>query len=182
MNHVYRAINYIAFGFLFCVVNLNVTFTSFTINITPAWLGYILLYFGLSEIKEYKYSWLRYFAIVLAVFDLVLWIVNLFNIANVEYVRVVLAILHAVFAYLLMGVIIEIAKIEGSAYVAKFQLMRLISTIAYILSTALILLAMLNDKLAIAAVIAGIIVLIAYIFTCILLFRFRKELKDREEI
>lgn len=48
-----KGLTYIAFGFLFTFVNINLKISGTTVNITPAFIGWTLLFLSFSELGDY---------------------------------------------------------------------------------------------------------------------------------
>ena len=70
-----RGLSLIAFGFLFTLMNINLTFNGFKINIMPDFVGWLLFFlaFGSLGVFAEGLKWLRWVALVLMVISAAFW-------------------------------------------------------------------------------------------------------------
>ena len=73
-----KGISYVAFGFLFTLININLTFNGATVNIVPDFLGWILFFLAYDKLGSYMENrvYLKWGFLIMAVFKGVLWILD----------------------------------------------------------------------------------------------------------
>ena len=181
MKKLYQALLLIAAGLLICTVNIYINFGKITVNVTPTWLGYLLLFFGLQKLDSRRYRWLPYYVLILAAGDIFSWIIGFTGFTfNGSYLEIVLSVLYVVFVCCLMSAVIDVARSLKSENVSKLKIVRLILMLTGIISTALIVLAALDERFAFVYMLNGVIGLIAYAVSVAVLYMFYKEMKERE--
>ena len=64
-----KALTYVAIGFLFTLINLNITIGTITINFTPDFVGWILFFLAFDKLGSYVEgkTYLKWMALVLAI-------------------------------------------------------------------------------------------------------------------
>ena len=65
-----------AFGFLFTLINLNLTLNGKTLNITPDFIGWILFFLAFDRLGSYVKGkeYLKWMSLVLAILSAALWV------------------------------------------------------------------------------------------------------------
>ena len=178
-----KGISYIAFGFLFTLVNLNLTFNGATVNFMPSFIGWFLIFLACGEFGEYsdEKPYLKWFALVLALCSAAVWMLETFKPELLaDTIKTVVACAEAICMFILFGVLENIAGDLNSSRAGTISFLKYFNLIIYIAFAGLTILgaALNNDGLILTGVFAGFLCLAAAIYTMFVLFGLRKEVKN----
>ncbi len=184
MEKLYKGINYTAIGLLFMVLSINIDFGVFRINIIPDWVGFILMFFSLCEFEDdrHKHLLLKIVSIIGALFAIAEWIIEILNNPiDITMFSFVFSLLKLLMIFAVLGIVIRIAKAVKSPYAQKLNVTRTVMLLGLVLTLiAAILTYYLDEMFALAATVAGAVVLICAVITIIMMNGFKKELKNLE--
>ena len=182
-----KGLRLIAIGFLFTLINLNITTNNHVINFTPDFIGWILICAGLGNMKNETGSVLMYqvCAVVLAVVSLGLWVAKLiFPKYDLSIYESVAGLISTLFIFALLSLLEKVARKYHSTHSNDLKVLKFVYLIVYILFQATALTAQIlpMEVVAVVATIVGIGALITAIATAIILFKLSFELdRDNEE-
>ena len=74
--NIKKGISYVAFGFLFTLVNFNINFPSVSINIMPDFIGWLLFFLAFDKLGDYVSSkpYLKWMALALMIVSGAVWL------------------------------------------------------------------------------------------------------------
>ncbi len=176
-----KALSFIAFGFLFTLLNININ----SINFTPSFIGWILLFLAYDNLGTYTEGkiWLKWTALALAVLSFAVWILGLTNPDfSTRVLDAIISVVSAVYLYFLLGILENVANDFGSSLTRKLHTVKYVNLVAVCLLelvaiqlpaqggtpdtfTSVLVMALLFLSLGIA------------IYMMFLLFRLRKDIK-----
>ena len=185
--NIKKALSYAAFGFMFTLVNINLTFDTLTVNVTPDFIGWILLYVGFDKFGTYveNKKYLKALSLILIILSAGLWAIDLFRLdLPLTIVKVVANVLSAIYIFGLFTILTKVADDYHSAHADTIRYLKYINVVLFLLLSILGLVA---DRLSIpvlAAVFAvlGILALVSAIISMVVLFRLRKEINERPDV
>lgn len=121
-----KALIYIAVGYLFILVNINLKFPNFSFDILPNFIGYFLQFAGILLLKEYTNDkkYLHVLSIILAVLSLIILVSNYMK-TEIPYLRLISNIIDIVYMFLLFDVLIKIANDYHSYEEIKLKVLRI---------------------------------------------------------
>ena len=180
---VKRGIRLIAVGFLITLVNLNITSGSYKINITPDFVGWILIFIGCGLLGDYvrRRPYYQIGAFLLAMINLALYIIDLikFDFDYLHYIEIGTTVFTTLYIFILLGLLQKIGKDNGFAHTNSLGVLKFAYIFIYVLFEVLSL--FLNDLplelLSVIMTIAGGAALVVAIVTCILLFRLSMDIR-----
>ncbi len=181
-----KGISYVAFGFLFTLVNVNLNFQSGTLNIAPDWVGWILFFFAYVLLGEYVAGkpYLRWIPLVMVILTGAVWILNLAKPElDISILTLITGIISAAYMFVLFGVLETIGRDYDSWHTETIRTLKFVNLIAYLVSLLFILLARVTASAAVAGafLIVGVVMIVAAIVTLVVLLKFRKEMQGRME-
>lgn len=182
--NIKKALSYAAFGFLFTLVNINLTFNTLTVNITPEFIGWILLFVGFDKFGTYveKRKYLKVLSLLLIIISAALWAIDLFRLdLPLTIVKVVSNTLSAIYIFGLFTVLTKVADDYHSTHTDTIRYLKYINVVLFLLLSVLGLVADRMSIPALAAVFAvlGILALVSAIISMVVLFLLRKEINGR---
>lgn len=181
-----KGLSLVAFGFLFTLVNLNLTFNGSSLNVMPDFVGWILFFLAIDPLGDYAADkkYLKWAALVLAVFTAAFWILDL---AKPELdpglVKTVVSVAETVYMFLLFGVLEKIAHDFASPLEGSIRTLKILN-VALIAGFVVIgLLAAANGSMALTgtAAVLGVAALVAAIVTMVTLFKLKREIAEKTE-
>ncbi len=187
--NIKKGISLAAFGFLFVLVNINITLFELTINLTPDFVGWILMFLSFEKLGSYAEgkNYLKWMALVMAVFTAAEWIIEItmpgFDISVVSWV---FAIVSAVFLFIYLGIIEKVAHDVASSNESTIRMLRILIAVlngVWLVLELVILIGGVTDLVKILLTVTGVAVLAATVFMAVVLFRLRKEVnEERAEV
>lgn len=182
--NIKKGIRLIALGFLFTLVNVNLTSGNTKINITPDFIGWIMIFFGCGMLGDYVKGkpWYKWGAFLLAILSAALWVTELidFNLNfDVKYLEIGTTVATTLYILLILGLLQKIGKDYGSALTGNLGVLKIVYLVVYILFQAVSLFidTLPLEVLSIILTIAGGAALVTAIITCIILFRMSIEIE-----
>ncbi len=184
--NIKKALSFVAFGFLFTLININITLDTITINFTPDFIGWILLYVGFDKFGTYveKKKYLKLISLLLIIVSAALWAFDLFGLdLPLSIVKSVANILSAVYMFELFTVLTRIAEDNQSSHADTIRYLKYINVILFLLLSGISLIAdrMTLSTLAVTFTVLGVLALISAIISAVILFRLRKEINEKPE-
>ncbi|MBQ2509548.1 MAG: hypothetical protein II529_01870 [Erysipelotrichaceae bacterium] len=184
--NIKKALSYAAFGFMFTLININLTLNSLTVNITPNFIGWILLFVGFDKFGKYveNKKYLKVLSLILIVLSAALWAIDLFRLdLPVTIVKVVTNVLSAIYIFGLFTILTRVAEDYHSTHADTIRYLKYINVILFLLLSILGLVAdrLSIPVLAIIFAILGILALVSAIISMVVLFRLRKEINERPD-
>ena len=180
-----KALSYVAFGFLFTLINLNLTIGSLTINVTPDFIGWILFFLAFDKFGSYLEgkSYLKWISLCVAIVSAATWLLDLvMPEVDPGYLNTVVSTVSVIYTFILFGTLVEIAEECGSATAKTLNFLKYINVVLHVAFVVVGLTAASdtsNTVLLGAAAIIGALALVAAIFTCVTLFRLRKDYNEK---
>ena len=124
-----KGISYIAFGFLFTLLNINLNFNGTSINITPDFVGWILMFLAFDHLGQYveNKGYLKWIALILAILTGVIWVYGLVKPElSIDTVKTVVSFAGVVFMFILFGVLEEVARDKAPIYVKNISMLKIL--------------------------------------------------------
>ena len=180
-----KAISYIAFGFLFISLNINITINNLsTFNLLPDFVGWILFALAYAKMKKYASDNLAllWIPVVMALYSAVEW-ASAFRGAELlpGWLGLIFSILRLVYLFTLFGRLEMLAEDYAPHMTSMIHTLKILQLAFQIGQTALIVLAMLqmSDLFALLAMIALIAGVILTIVSCVTLFQLRSAVTEQ---
>ena len=183
---VKKGLSYVAFGFLFTLVNINLSFNGTTVNIMPDFVGWILLFLAFDQLGSYmeEKSYLKWISLIMIILTAVRWVLDVFMTEiNIDILSTVSAIISAVYMFMLFGVLEKIARDYGSQRESTLHMVKILNLALYIAFALLGLLTLVTESMGIGTLtlIVGIAALVTAIITLVTLFKLKKEIGNQVE-
>lgn len=182
MNYL-DAIGKISWGYIFIYISLNLG----TVNIFPAWVGFLLIYLALGAVTAMEPSakLLKPFALLLMAEDLAEWALNIFSMTpDLYWIDVFASVIILYFHFQLLTNLSNIAENQGSQYAGRLKKLRSVQTV-FMTAAALI---PVSRRAAITLAESGVAVfgiglfgVIVMLVICATLFQYKRELSAMEE-
>lgn len=179
--NIQKALSFIAFGFLFTLLNININ----SINFTPSFIGWILLFLAYDNLGTYTEGkvWLKWTSLALGVLSLVIWILGLTKPEfSTRVLDAVLSAASAVYLYFLLGILENVADDYGSGLSRKLHTVKLVNLVAVCLMELIAIQIPAQgtpDTLMTVLVFALMLLALGLaIYMMFLLFRLRKDIKQ----
>jgi len=184
--NIKKALSLVAFGFLFTLVNLNLTVSGGTINVTPDFIGWILLFLAFDKLGNYVESkgFLKWISLGMAVMTCVIWgMETLKPELDAGSLKTLGAIVSLIYMYFLFGVLEQVAADSRSRYVSAIGTLKILNLVLYVgfIAAGLGVAAAGSSVLALLAAGIGVAALVCAVITAVVLFKLRREVRDRTE-
>ena len=178
-----KGLSYVAFGFLFTLVNFNLTLNGGTVNVMPDFVGWILFFLAFDKLGTYisDKKYMKWISLILAVVTAALWILGMAKPElDVDVFNTLAAVVSAVYMFILFGVLENIARDYKSSRAETIRMLKILNLVLYVafMVLALAYYFVKEDALAVITAFIGITMLVAAIFTAFVLFALRKEVKE----
>ncbi len=181
-----KSLKYIAFGFLFTLLNINLTAGTLKINVMPDFIGWILFFIAFDGLGDYGKGkeYLKWIALGLLIATAVLWV---FSIArpslDLNIVDTVVTVVSAVFMFVLFGILEKIAGDIGSKRASILRMLKYFNLVLYVLFIVTASLAgyVSLENYAIPAALTGVAALVCAIVSAFVLFGLSKEVSENQE-
>ncbi|MBQ6559452.1 MAG: hypothetical protein IJL85_01345 [Erysipelotrichaceae bacterium] len=171
-----KGISYIAIGFLFTLVNINLKLNSTTLNITPDFIGWILIFFAFDRLGHYteNKAYLKWIALILAILTGVIWVYGIMKPEfDIDIVKTIVSFVSVGYMFLLFNILEKIAKDHAPTFEKNISMLKIINLVLYI---GFFVTAMLTTRdqqtFAMLAFVFGTATLISAIVTAVTLIRF----------
>ncbi len=181
-----KGLLYAALGFMFVLVNINLQFDAKSVNITPDFIGFILLYLSLGYLGNYAADkgYLKWTAMILALCSAALWIFGLVSDADVSVIRSLVSLVNAFFMFVYLGIIAQIAYDHQSVRADTLNMLRYVSAgvevflavLSMTVSRFMIVDGRMNPAGVVLILFGGLVGLAAAVWTMFTLFGVRKEI------
>lgn len=180
--NIQKALSFIAFGFLFTLLNININ----SINFTPSFIGWILLFLAYDNLGKYNEDkvWLKWTALALAVLSLAVWILGLTNPDfSTRILDAIISVVSAVYLYFLLGMLENVADDYGSGLSKKLHNVKLVNLIAVCLLELIAIQLPAQGQtpdtlMSVLVVVLLFLTLGIAIYMMFLLFRLRKDIRE----
>ena len=184
--NIKKALSFVAFGFLFTLININITLDTITVNFTPDFIGWILLYVGFDKFGTYveKKKYLKVISLLLIIVSAALWAFDLFRLdLPISIVKSIANILSAVYMFELFTILTKVAEDNHSSHADTIRYLKYINVILILLLSVISLIAnrLTLSVLAVTITVLGVFALISAIISMVVLFRLRKEINEKPE-
>lgn len=181
--NIKKGISLAAFGFMFVLVDFNLTLDGSTICITPDFVGWILFFLAYDNLGDYisDKPYLKYMPAALAVLSLAIWILN---IARPGLDTIILNplcnIVSAVFMFLFFGVLENVAEDYGSSRTGSLRILKYLNLACELALFIIGLLSRVLDVqlIAVMMLVVGFVAIGSAIVTMFTLFGLRKEINQ----
>lgn len=180
-----KALSYVAFGFLFTLINLNIIIGTVTINFTPDFIGWILFFLAFDKFGSYLEgkSYLKWISLCVAIVSAATWLLDLVMPQfDTGILNTIVSTVSVIYTFILFGTLVKIAEEYGSATAKTLNFLKYINVVLHIAFVVVGYTAALdtsNTALLGAAAVIGALALVAAVFTCVTLFRLRKDVSDK---
>lgn len=181
-----KGIRLIAFGFLFTLININLTFGNVTVNVFPDFVGWILMSMAIDPLGVYTEDrrYLKYVCMAMIVLSGALWLLGILAPdLNTQILGSVCDLISAAYIFILFESLIHIGEDNGSAYTDMLRFLRWANLAVFIAFGIIGLLFpgvdSSNIRTAAIAVIPMILIgLVVAIMTAVTLFKLNKEISS----
>ena len=181
-----KGLSLVAFGFLFTLVNLNLTLNGSALNVMPDCIGWFLLFLAIDCLGDFASDkkYLKWAALVLAVFTAAFW---LLDVAQPELVpgalKTLVSVAEAAYMFLLFGVLEKIAHDYGSQREGSIRTLKILNLALFAGFVVIGLLAAARGSMALTGTTAvlGVAFLVAAIVTMVTLFKLKREIAEKTE-
>lgn len=172
-----KAINLIAWGYIFLYFNINVGI----VNIMPAWVGFIFFIIAINKTickEEPSAKLLQPLGIFLAVYNGIIWVLSILELSyNTSLIGTLATVISMYFHFQLLTNVAAIA--EKCEYPEKKKLLTL-RTVLIILETVLMFSETFVEEYYTVVVVIAIVEVVIAVWICIVLFNFKKYFRKTE--
>ena len=183
--NIKKGLTYVAFGFLFTLVNLNLNWEGGSLNVMPDFIGWILLFLATGCLGTYmeQKMYLKWISLVMIILSGAVWVLGVAGLDDrIGVLKTVAGIVSAVFMLLFFGVLEEIARDYGSQRESTLRMLKYINfALCMVLTVLGFTIREVNTTLALAVTALGACALVAAVVTAVVLFGLRKEISARAE-
>ena len=179
-----KGLSLVAFGFFFTLVNFNLTLNGATLNVTPDFIGWILLFLAYDKLGKYTADkkYIKWLSLLLIVMTAAVWLSEIVKPElDVGTVRTFNTVLSGVYMFFLFGSLVELARDYGSQREGILGVLKYLNP-ALLLGFVAVGIAGVTAKSAALTLLAGLLgvaALAAAIVTMVVLFQLRKEISDK---
>ena len=181
-----KGLSFVAFGFMFTLVNLNLTLNGATLNVMPDFIGWILLFLAHDRLGKYLSGkvYLKYLALLLAFMTGGAWVME---IAKPELdlgaVKTFVTVLSAFYMFVLLGALAVLARDLDSRLEGIITVLRILDPLLCLGFVAAAFAGVSSGSMGLTGLagVLGLAALAAAIVTMIVLFRLRGEIRRKAE-
>lgn len=184
-----KGLTYTAFGFLFTLIDFNLTVNGEAISVTPDFIGWILFFLAYEKMGDYFRGkpYMKWIPLVMAVLSAAIWGFGFVSPdKDLRYLKSAAGLLDMIYIFFLLTILARVADDHGSSRGAAMRKLRWVFVIAELVMTVIGFLAEGGagaNEIAVPVVAAAVAVLIAAIMTAVTLFGLRKEIQaDKQQI
>lgn len=179
-----KGLSFVAFGFFFTLINLNLTLNGAKLNVTPDFIGWILFFLAFDLLGTYVKDklYLKWLSLVLVIITAADWVLEITKPElDTGAVRTFVTVLSGVYMYLLFGALEVIARDFKSSEESTIRILRILNIVLYLgfVAAALAGASSGASALLLLSAILGMAALIAAIITMVVLFRLKGEIGDK---
>ena len=181
--NIKKGIRLIAIGFLFTLININVTVNEHVINFMPDFVGWILIGIACTKLDDYVKGKPFYMigAILLGICNLAIALVTLFlPKMDITIYKTGVSVLTIIYVFALLTLIEKIGKDKGYKDAGSIRILKYVYLIVFILFQAMTFAAsyLPVNVLAFIVSISGLTALVTAIITAVVLFRMSILMED----
>ena len=182
--NIRKGVSYVAFGFLFVLMNFNLNFGHTTINVCPDFVGWILFYLAFDLLGDYisSKSYMKILSLVMVILTGALWVLELVKPGfDTTVIKAISNLINVFYMFILFGVLENIATDFNSTKTGTIRFLKyfnLFSCICLVVASFLVN-RMNSVYLASFVIILGVLVIVAAIVTLVTLFGLRKEINEK---
>lgn len=172
-DDVCQAVQFIAWGYILIYWDVNLC----NLNILPDWLGYFLMLAALPILTEEVKSagLLRPFGILLALWEIALWLVALLNISAESYLLTVLVtVVEIYFHFQMLTNLAELAEKRNCPGKKNILVLRTVNT----LLTTFSMLAINWQEMAVLVYVMVFAQLATAVWICVVMFQLKRFLEE----
>lgn len=177
-----NAIGKISWGYVLLYISINIG----TVDILPAWLGFLLIFLALEGVAslESSASLLKPFAAILMIEAGTEWVLDMFSLMpDLYWLDVVIGVISLYFHFQLLTNLAQVAEGQGSKYAGRLKKLRTLQTIFFTIMALVpvsirMRISLLESSLFIIAL--ALINILVMLLICITLFSYKKELEGME--
>ncbi len=178
-----KGLTYIAIGFLFTLVNFNLTLNGATINIMPDFVGWILLFLSYDLLGHYTdgKQYLKWISMALIILYGVIWVTDILKPELDTGILVTIGgVVSTVFLFIYFGILERIAEEYDSPRASTIGLLKYFYVALYVafVVTALLSVDPVRMSLVYLATILGFSALVVSIMTAFVLFKLRNDIRE----
>ncbi len=179
-----KGLSYVAFGFLFTLVELNLNFQNGTINVMPDFIGWILFFLAFDKLGIYveNKKYLKWISLVMIILTGTIWVLGIAKPEiSTDILTTTATIISLIYMFILFGAVEQIARDDQSKKESTIHMLKIINLVLYagFVITALGFAAASQGALAMLAAVLGVAALVAAIVTLVVLFQLRKEISGK---
>lgn len=184
--NIKKGLSFVAFGFLIILVNLNLTLNGHTVNISPDFIGWLLLFFAHDKLGAYTEDkgYLKWTALILAILSGAFWVLELVGVdADITAFETVINIAAAAYMFILFSVLESVARDCGSEHESMIGMLKYINLALFVILTVMSMFAEkgISSNLYLGAfAVIGAAAVVAAVVTAVTLFRLKGEIDNVE--
>lgn len=184
--NIKKGLSFVAFGFLIILVNLNLTLNGHTVNVTPDFIGWLLLFFAHDKFGVYTQDkgYLKWVSLILAILTGAFWVLDLAGFdADITIFEAVANIVAAAYMYILFSILESVARDYGSENESTIRMLKIINLALFVILAVMGMFAEkgISSNLYLGAfAVIGAAALIAAVVTAVTLFRLKGEIDNVE--
>ena len=181
--NIKKGISLIAFGFAFVLVNLTLTLNGRSICVTPDFVGWILFFMSFDLLGSYiaDKAYMKWISLILAIVTGAIWMLKIAAPEmNTSILTTAATVVSVFYMYILFNVLEMVAHDHAPQREATIRMLKILYLVMYVLFVvfSMLTLASQNENLALLAGLVGAVTLVCAIVIALVLFRFRKEVKE----
>lgn len=181
--NIKKGISLIAFGFAFVLVNLTLTLNGRSICVTPDFVGWILFFMSFDLLGSYiaDKAYMKWISLILAIVTGAIWMLKITAPEmNTSILTTAVTVVSVFYMYVLFNVLEMVAHDHAPQREATIRMLKILYLVMYVLFVvfSMLTLASQNENLALLAGLVGAVTLVCAIVIALVLFRFRKEVKE----
>ena len=178
-----KALTFIAFGFLFTLVDLNLTVNGSQINFTPDFIGWVLLFMAFDNLGDYVKDkiYLKWLSLILTVVYAVIWFLDFAKPElSTDLIKTPAAIGSTIYMFILFGVLGKVAHDYGSKRESTIRMLKILNLVLYvaILVLSLFIHSEEDTVIAMIMIVLGAAIIVCAIITAVVLFKLKNEVNS----
>ncbi|MBR2578350.1 MAG: hypothetical protein IKE38_05390 [Erysipelotrichaceae bacterium] len=182
-TNITKGITLVAVGFLFTLVNINLTINTLKVNITPDFIGWFLFFLAFDNLGEYGKGkeYIKWLSLILTIAVAALWILGIVRPdIKIDLYKTIVSVLSAIYIFILFGMLSKIAEYYGSSKASTINFLKYLNIILILLFAGVAYYGAYKQSTALlgTAAIFGIMALVSAIVTCVTLFGLRKDIRN----
>ncbi len=175
-----KALSYTAIGFLLTLIEFNLTLNGATVNVTPDFIGWLLLFLAFDKFGGYMAGrdYLKWGFLVLVIIKACEWVIAVFHIGIgvPTVIGFIINLAEMVIMFLFFGVLEKVTRDVCPEKESTVRTLKIINLALMLGVVVLGILFALTESTAFAAlvILVGVAALVAAIVTAVVLFQIRK--------